>query len=337
LIGIPTASNNRFDLATGRLNPAGNIVDPSAEIARTCEAIVGFQHELIRNLAVGVDYIYRKYDRGTTTYTIGYQPGAPGYPLSQIYTGPLYYTDSATGLSAPYYQVCQGCMRPTNLGSITMTNPNYQVYQGVDFTATKRYSNRWQMQAAFTRRTRFRPIHSTFPRARRLLSIRPAGTTPDSYIAFENLGQALRERGRLDEAAAHYQRALELAPAGSPVYQAVIYNSFGLVRTRQGREDMALGAFEAAARLNPRFAEAQSNLGNALAAAGRFGEAVDHYRAAVEMKPDFTEALVGLGSALVSQNKAEDAIVPCRINRAEVQSADRHEAHARRAFRTRGP
>ena len=33
------------------------------------------QHELIPNLAVGVDYIYRKYDRGTTTYTIGYQPG----------------------------------------------------------------------------------------------------------------------------------------------------------------------------------------------------------------------------------------------------------------------
>ena len=34
-----------------------------------------------------------------------------------------------------------------------MTNPNYQVYQGVDFTATKRYSNRWQMQAALTLQT----------------------------------------------------------------------------------------------------------------------------------------------------------------------------------------
>ena len=38
------------------------------------------QHELIPNLAVGVDFIYRKYDRGTATYMIGYQPGAPGYP-----------------------------------------------------------------------------------------------------------------------------------------------------------------------------------------------------------------------------------------------------------------
>ena len=153
LIGVPTTSSTRFDLATGKLNPAGNIVDPSARIARTREAIVGFQHELIQNLAVGVDYIYRKYDRGTTTYTIGYQPGAPGYPLSQLYSGPLFYTDPTTGLVAPYYQFCQGCTRPTGLGSITMTNPEFQVYHGLDFTATKRYSNRWQMQAAVTLQT----------------------------------------------------------------------------------------------------------------------------------------------------------------------------------------
>ncbi|MEO7275845.1 MAG: hypothetical protein ABIX28_26060, partial [Vicinamibacterales bacterium] len=135
---------------TGVLNPAGNIVDKSARIARTREAIVGIQHELIKNLAVGVDYIYRKYDRGTTTYSIGYQPGAPGYPLSQIYTGPVAFTDPATGLSAPYYVICTGCVRPSGLGNITVTNPNFQVYHGVDFTATKRYSNRWQMQAAVT-------------------------------------------------------------------------------------------------------------------------------------------------------------------------------------------
>ena len=114
----------RFDLNTGILNPAGNIVDPSARIARTREAIVGIQHELIQNLAVGVDYIYRKYDRGTTTYTIGYQPGAPGYPLSQIYTGPLTYTDPATGLSRRRTtRSARDASRPSGLGSITMTNP----------------------------------------------------------------------------------------------------------------------------------------------------------------------------------------------------------------------
>jgi tetratricopeptide (TPR) repeat protein len=132
--------------------------------------------------------------------------------------------------------------------------------------------------------------------------------TPDSYIAFENLGQALRERGRLEEAAVDYQRALALAPEGSPAYQAVIHNSLGLVLTRQGRDDVAIAQFAAAARLNPQFAEAHSNLGNALAASNRLPEAVEHYRAAVRIKPDFTEALVGLGSALVSQKMAEEAV-----------------------------
>ena len=69
LIGTPTVSSSRFNLTTGVFTPAGNIVDPSAKIGRTREAIVGMQHELISNLAVAVDFIYRKYDRGTTNYT----------------------------------------------------------------------------------------------------------------------------------------------------------------------------------------------------------------------------------------------------------------------------
>jgi tetratricopeptide (TPR) repeat protein len=132
--------------------------------------------------------------------------------------------------------------------------------------------------------------------------------TPDSYIAFENLGQALRERGQLDEAKANYTRALALSPAGSPGYAAVIHNSLGMVLTREGKTGEAAEQFAAAVRFNPGFAEAQSNLGNALAAGNRFGEAIEHYGAAVRSRPDFTEAQVGLGSALVRQGHAADAI-----------------------------
>jgi hypothetical protein len=149
LLGVPSVSSTRFDLNTGIFKPSGNIVDPSARIARTREAIVGFQHELIPNLAIAVDAIYRKYDRGTTTYTVGFQPGAAGFPLSQIYR-PATYTDPVTGLSAQYYVVCDTCSRPSAAAQITMTNPNYQTYKGVDISATKRFSNRWQMQTALT-------------------------------------------------------------------------------------------------------------------------------------------------------------------------------------------
>src|SRR5262245_55464358 len=149
LIGTGTSSSSRF--VNGVLVPAGNIVDPSAQIGRTREAVVGIQHEVISNLAVGVDFIYRKYDRGTTTYTIGYEPGGPNFPLSAIYVPAAGgYTDPITGINAPYYVVCDGCARPSGLGSITLTNPNYQVYKGVDITATKRFSNRWQMATSLT-------------------------------------------------------------------------------------------------------------------------------------------------------------------------------------------
>jgi hypothetical protein len=150
LTGTPTSSSARFNTSTGVFAPAGNAVDPSTKISRTREAVAGIQRELVANLAVGVDYVYRKYDRGLATYTLGYQPGTPGYPLSQIYTGPLRYTDPVTGNTGTYYAVRPDAMRPSGLGSITMTNPNYQVYNGVDITVTKRYSNRWQMTGAVT-------------------------------------------------------------------------------------------------------------------------------------------------------------------------------------------
>jgi protein O-mannosyl-transferase len=131
--------------------------------------------------------------------------------------------------------------------------------------------------------------------------------TPDSYIAFENLGQALRERGRYDESIASYRQALALAPPRSPSYQAVIHNSLGLVLTRAGNDAAALPEFEAAARLDPGFAEARSNLGNALAAAGRFDRAVPEYQAAIALDPEAAEARVGLGSALLSAGRAREA------------------------------
>ena len=153
LIGQPTTNQSRFNMTTGIFAPAGNTVDPSAQIGRTREFITGVQHELIPNLAVGVEYVYRKYDRGTRSYTIGYQPGADLFPISALYTGPLQYTDPVTGITAPYYQLCATCTRPSGIGSIAMTDPNYQIYSGVTGTVNKRFSNKWQLNGSVTWQT----------------------------------------------------------------------------------------------------------------------------------------------------------------------------------------
>jgi carboxypeptidase family protein len=147
LIGTPSSSNSAL-FQNGVFKPVGNIVDPSAKIGRTREGVVGIQHELISNLAVGVDFIYRKYDRGTTTYVVGYTPG-PGYDALRAMYVANTYVDPVTGLSAPYYTICQGCTRPSGQ-STTLTNPNYQIYKGVDITMNKRYSHNWQAAVGIT-------------------------------------------------------------------------------------------------------------------------------------------------------------------------------------------
>jgi hypothetical protein len=153
LIGVPAVSSSRFDRATGVLTPEGSIVDPSTKLERTREMVAGVQHELISNLAVGVDYIFRRYDRGPQTFDLGYQPGAPGYPITNLYTGPLTWTDPTTGVSAPYFVIRDGVSQPSGVGEITVTSPSYQDYHGVDITLNKRYSNRWQAALAVTLQT----------------------------------------------------------------------------------------------------------------------------------------------------------------------------------------
>ena len=139
-----------------------------------------------------------------------------------------------------------------------------------------------------------------------------ARVTPESYIAHENLGQALRERNRLDESLASYERALALAPPRSPGYVAVINNSIGLVLTRQDRIADARRRFSAAVLADPRFAEARSNLGNALATEGLQAEATVHYREAIRLKPDYVEPRVGLGAVLLRSGRAAEAAVQYR-------------------------
>jgi len=147
LLGTPNFPSN---FVNGELVPTGNSVSDDAKLSRTRELTAGISHELVSNLAVGAEYIYRRYDLGTQSYVLGYEPGAAGYPVSSIYsTTPSVYVDSVTGKSANYYVVQQGLTRPSGL-TVTATNPDYQTYQGVDLTLNKRYSNKWQMNVAVT-------------------------------------------------------------------------------------------------------------------------------------------------------------------------------------------
>src|SRR4029077_9422271 len=104
-------------------------IDPNLQIGRTREEVVGGDHQLAGNLHVSVDYTHRHIDRGSQSYIIGVQPGQPGFPVSNLWVGPFNYTDPATGITAPYFTACAGCVLPTG-NTISATSLRFQTYNG---------------------------------------------------------------------------------------------------------------------------------------------------------------------------------------------------------------
>ena len=118
-----------------------------------------------------------------------------------------------------------------------------------------------------------------------------------------NLGNALKAQGRLQEADSAYQRALILKPD----YFEAYYN-LGLVRQAQDRLDEAIACYRKLLAHKPDHAEAHNNLGNALQAQGKFEEALAAYGQALRCKPGFADAHSNAGNVLRALGNAEAAI-----------------------------
>jgi hypothetical protein len=143
LSGTPPPPN-RYNPATGQLDPNVNETDPNLKNDRTREFVVGVEHELMRNVGLSIDYIWRKYDRGTRNNIIG---GV--FPPSDVYVGPFDYTDPVSGQTGTYWEVCQTCARQQG-PTITQNTPNYTTFSGVEISAEKRFSQRWRAATSVT-------------------------------------------------------------------------------------------------------------------------------------------------------------------------------------------
>lgn len=82
----------------------------------------------------------------------------------------------------------------------------------------------------------------------------------DHPVAHGNLGVALAQQGRLDEAVGHLRRSVELSP-----FDAMFRNNLGCTLARLGELEQAARQFREALRLRPSLAEARRNLEKALA------------------------------------------------------------------------
>jgi len=131
---------------------------------------------------------------------------------------------------------------------------------------------------------------------------RALAVNPASPEAHSNLGLALLDLKRPEEALAAHERSLTLRPN---VPDSL--NNRGNALQALNRPGDALVDYDRALQLRPDFALAHGNRGNALRTLNRLEEAVVAYDRALQLAPNFADALNNRGNVLRDLNRFEEA------------------------------
>jgi tetratricopeptide (TPR) repeat protein len=106
--------------------------------------------------------------------------------------------------------------------------------------------------------------------------------TTGNYIAHNNLGMALDNKGDPDAAIKEYQKALTI----NPNYVYAHYN-LGIDLGSKGNLDGAINENKRVLAINPDFFKAHNNLGTLLANKGDLNGAIKEFQEALTINPDY--------------------------------------------------
>ena len=123
--------------------------------------------------------------------------------------------------------------------------------------------------------------------------------------AHFNLGVALVEQGRYQEAEKAFRQAIRFKPKNADAH-----NNLGVTLNRQRRYQEAEKALRQALKLNPKDANAHSNLGIALWEQGRHQEAEAAFRQALKLNPQLEAARHNLQRAEKLQERVDAGRAP---------------------------
>jgi tetratricopeptide (TPR) repeat protein len=131
--------------------------------------------------------------------------------------------------------------------------------------------------------------------------------TKNNFIAFDGLGRALYNQGRLDEAVYYCLKSLEIRPR----YEIAL-DHLGDTLARLEAADAATDNPRAPTRrTGTDYANAHNTLGLGLAMNGKLDDAIPHFRKALLYDPDNMNAHNNLGHALALQGRLDEAIGQC--------------------------
>lgn len=125
---------------------------------------------------------------------------------------------------------------------------------------------------------------------------------PDYYEALGNLGAALLRRGAVEEARTKTDEALRLAPGYTP---ALVNRAAILMR--DGRPDDAIVQLQSVLSQEPENSEALNTLGSAFAMLADYRNAQGAFEAALRIRPQLVSARVNLARVLLRAGRIEEA------------------------------
>jgi superkiller protein 3 len=131
-------------------------------------------------------------------------------------------------------------------------------------------------------------------------------STTNNSLAHYNLGLALFEEGKPDEASPHFAEAARLNP-----YSSLVHAGWGRNLEAQGKISEAEGQYELALLLDTdRYYshELHVNLGIIHAEKGDLAEADKHFREAIRFDPNYADAYYNRGNILQDLNRLDEAV-----------------------------
>lgn len=126
---------------------------------------------------------------------------------------------------------------------------------------------------------------------------------PQAWMARNNLGNLLRERGELEAARVQLEAALQIRPG-----LVKAHNNLASVLRDLRRPQEALPHYRRAVELQPDYGNAHNNLGSLLRELGRPEEALPHLLRAVQIDPESYDARNNLGMTLRDLRRMPEAV-----------------------------
>ena len=126
---------------------------------------------------------------------------------------------------------------------------------------------------------------------------------PNSAVLCNIAGASNAGLMQFDAAIDSYKEALKIKPD-----YAEAYNNMGNALQDKGDIEAAIDSFKQALKIKPDYAKAYNNMGNALNDKGDLEAAIESYQQALKIKPDNDEAYNNMGNAQKDKGDLEAAI-----------------------------